>query len=174
MARALVCLLAVTLFVFAAGSLSFDTKQRPGAGPAPSSSQRIVTLAPALTETLFAIGAGDRVVGVSDHCRYPAAIAGRQRAGSWLSPNYEALARLEPSLIVTSAEVSGPLAPLLRIAPTERLAWFSLDDMLKSILRLGALSGRASEARALVHALESKLTRPAPPTAPRLNISRAV
>jgi iron complex transport system substrate-binding protein len=134
-------------------------RQRPDA-------QRIVSLAPAITETLFAIGAGEIVVGVSEYCDYPSEVVRRPRAGSWLSPNYEALVRLEPTLILTSAEIPGPLVPLRRIAPAEQLPWLSIEEMLRSIRRLGVLTGHELEADALWRRLSSELLRQPPPDAP--------
>jgi iron complex transport system substrate-binding protein len=166
--RALVAVLtAAFIAVVACWSLN-----NAGARGASSSTSiewpRIVSLAPAVTETLFAIGAGDRVVGVSDHCSYPSEATARERAGSWLSPNYEALARLEPTLILTSAEVAGPIKPLLRIAPTERLEWLTFDDMLGSILRIGTLTGQSDRAKALASKLKTEMARPLAADAPRV------
>ena len=62
--------------------------------------QRIVSTAPAITETLFAIGAGDRVVGVSDFCHYPIEVKTRTKIGSYLRPNVEAIVRLRPDLVI--------------------------------------------------------------------------
>ena len=50
---------------------------------------RIVSTSPSITETLFALGLGDRVVGVSTFCRYPAAAAGIAKVGTFLKPDAE-------------------------------------------------------------------------------------
>ena len=62
--------------------------------------RRIVSLAPAVTETLFALGAGGEVVGVSQYCDYPPEVAYLPRVGSFLTPNVEAIAGLRPDLII--------------------------------------------------------------------------
>lgn len=69
-----------------------------------SSAGRIVSLAPSLTETLFALGCGDRVVGVTDFCSYPPKATELPRVGGYIDPNYEALLRLEPDLVVLLKE----------------------------------------------------------------------
>src|SRR5579884_1563697 len=62
--------------------------------------ERIVSLAPSITETLFAIGAGPEVVGVSQYCDYPPAALKLPRVGSFLTPNLEAIVGLRPGLII--------------------------------------------------------------------------
>src|SRR5262245_2864728 len=66
----------------------------------PAGPQRIITLAPAITDTLYAIGAGPEVVGVSDYCDVPEAKR-LPRLGSGLTPSYERIAELTPTLIVS-------------------------------------------------------------------------
>ena len=65
---------------------------------------RIVSLAPSITETLFAIGAGPRVVGVTDYCRYPPEAEKAARVGGYLTPSYETLVALRPDLVVVLPE----------------------------------------------------------------------
>ncbi|MEO8128856.1 MAG: ABC transporter substrate-binding protein, partial [Bryobacteraceae bacterium] len=51
--------------------------------------KRIVSTAPSITETLFALGLGDRVVGVTNYCHYPAATAKIAKIGTYMQPNLE-------------------------------------------------------------------------------------
>ena len=74
--------------------------------------QRIVSTAPSFTETLFAIGAGERVVAVSTYCHYPEAANRLPRVGSYLQPNVEAIARLQPDLVLVHAEQKTTLTQL--------------------------------------------------------------
>ena len=62
--------------------------------------QRIVSTSPAITETLFALGAGDRVVGVSEYCHFPPEATKRTKIGSYLKPNVETILRLRPDLVI--------------------------------------------------------------------------
>jgi hypothetical protein len=59
--------------------------------------RRIVSLNPTTTELLFALGAGDRLVGRTEACDYPAAAAGVASVGGWLPPNVEAVAARAPA-----------------------------------------------------------------------------
>lgn len=61
---------------------------------------RIVSLAPSVTEILFALGVGDRVVGVSSYCDYPPAAARIERIGTFLSPNIELILSKRPDLVI--------------------------------------------------------------------------
>jgi iron complex transport system substrate-binding protein len=64
---------------------------------------RIVSTSPSITETLFALGLGDRVVGVSTYCRYPSSVAQLPKVGTFLKPNPEIIARLHPDLVFVQA-----------------------------------------------------------------------
>src|SRR6476620_7807095 len=61
---------------------------------------RIVSTSPSITETLFALGLGDRVVGVSTFCRYPDAVKALPKVGTFLKPQAEVIARLRPDLVI--------------------------------------------------------------------------
>ncbi|HEU5077428.1 MAG TPA: helical backbone metal receptor [Polyangiaceae bacterium] len=135
--------------------------------PAPKGG-RIVSLSPALTETLFAIGAGDRLVGVSDYCNYPEAANDRPRAGTSITPRYETIVSLEPSVIVTEAVVNARPQELRHLAPTLELRWLTLAEVVLGTRRLGQLAGRVEAANALADRLSTRLSVQPPPRAPRV------
>jgi iron complex transport system substrate-binding protein len=60
---------------------------------------RIVSTFPSVTETLFALGAGDRVVGVSNYCRYPPVALSLPKVGTYAKPDTERIALLRPDLV---------------------------------------------------------------------------
>src|ERR1700689_1387836 len=62
--------------------------------------QRIVSTAPSITELLYALGLGDRVVGVTRFCRYPPEAQLKPKIGDYTSPNLEAIAALRPDLVI--------------------------------------------------------------------------
>jgi iron complex transport system substrate-binding protein len=80
----------------------------------PAQPRRIVSTAPSMTETLFALGLADRVVAVSQHCHYPPEALKRPKIGSYLRPNVEAIVGLSPDLVLLQAKtpdsVAGQLA----------------------------------------------------------------
>jgi ABC-type Fe3+-hydroxamate transport system substrate-binding protein len=129
---------------------------------------RIVSLAPAVTETLFAIGAEKQLVGVSDYCETPAEARSRPRLGTSITPNYEAIAGLRPTLIVSEKNVAGRRRELEALAKTEFLPWLSLREIEVSIRRLGQLTGREAKARELSTELVRKLDVGEPAGGPRV------
>jgi iron complex transport system substrate-binding protein len=62
--------------------------------------QRIVSVAPSITEILFALGAGDRVVGVTTYCNYPEAAKTRPKVGGYTTPSLEAILKLRPDQVI--------------------------------------------------------------------------
>jgi iron complex transport system substrate-binding protein len=68
--------------------------------PTPAVPARIVSLAPSVTETLFALGAGSRVVAVSDYCDYPPEVTELPRVGSFNAPNVEAVLAARPDVVI--------------------------------------------------------------------------
>jgi len=103
--------------------------------------QRIVSLAPSSTELLFAIGAGDRVVGRTTWCRYPAAALSVPVVGDGLNPNVEAIVARHPDLVVLYASALNETAA----RQLERLgipAVILRQDLLEDIGRDARLLGR--------------------------------
>jgi len=126
----------------------------------PSHPRRIVSLAPSVTETLFALGAGDAVVGVTEFCDYPPAAESKARIGGMVNPNWEAIMDLEPDLVV--ATTAGNDRNAVAQAEALRLPLFFLNtpdigSLLESLIRLGELVGHPARARALRDALAGRL-----------------
>ncbi len=125
-----------------------------------SPATRIVSLAPAVTETLFAIGAGPEVVGVSDYCDYPPAARRLPRVGSFLTPNLEEIVALRPSLVVaTSLSSDAPEIDSLREMGYRTLVVKdgSIAGIERSIAQVGAAAGRARKARNLLRELRCRI-----------------
>ena len=119
----------------------------------PAGSQRIVSLAPSVTETLFAIGAGDEVVGVSQYCDYPPAVLKLPKVGSFLTPNIEAIVALRPTLViglVTSSDLREIHAVRAMGIPTLMINDDSIAEIEDTIQRIGDRVGRTDEASRLV------------------------
>ena len=91
-------LLGVLALQAIAGAAGAAEPAIPGASPAPPA--RIVSLAPSITETLFALGVGDRVVAVSDFCDYPPEVKRLLRVGSFNAPSVEAVLGQRPDVVI--------------------------------------------------------------------------
>jgi len=129
-----------------------------GATAATAAPVRIVSLAPSATEILFALGAGDRVVGVSDYCAGPAAALARPRVGGYVNADFERIVALRPDLLVTVGR--GPKLARFSASqgiPFRTLTMESVADVGRAIRELGeivGLGGQAADlATAPMHAL---------------------
>jgi iron complex transport system substrate-binding protein len=128
-------------------------------GPEPAAApQRIVSLAPSLTETLFALGVGDRVVGVTRYCAHPPAVRGLPRVGGHLDPSYEAIVALEPDLVVVipSSEAIERRLRSLGV-PVLRVDQHDVDSVLHSISVLAEACGVEERGAALRLEIERRL-----------------
>jgi iron complex transport system substrate-binding protein len=121
---------------------------------------RIVSLAPAATEMLFAIGVGDKVVGVTTYCDYPPATKNIPKVGGFINPSLESIVKLKPDLIV--AMRGNPLSLLERLEkmgyPVFALNPKSISDVLIGMKKLGELTG-SKEANRVVRDLKARLER---------------
>ena len=141
---------------------------KTSASTRPNGTRRIVSLSPAITETLFAIGAGSELVGVSDYCNFPEDAKKLPRTGTALTPNYEAIVRLSPTLIVCEAAASTPKRELAALGVTKFVPWLSLEDIVAGTRLLGALTSRQEAANALASKLWDGLAVAENSTGPRV------
>jgi iron complex transport system substrate-binding protein len=147
--------------VAAAIAIALAGCARPAARahPAPGE-ERIVSLAPSVTEMLFAIGAGPHVVGVSQFCDYPPAATKLPRVGSYVAPNIEAIVGLRPTLVIGPATLSN-----VRATPAFSrmgIATIMIDDnsiagIEQGIQRVGDRVGRGADARRTVARIREKM-----------------
>lgn len=153
--RAIIGSLGALLFsAGAAVGISRISTKKPGGGGA----RRLVSLSPAITETVLALRASDQLVGVSDYCTLP---SGQKlaRVGSSLTPNYEAIAGLRPSLILSDDSAGAKQRELAALAQCQILPWLTLDDVVGSTKTLGQLLERSQAADTLAQQLDARLSR---------------
>lgn len=121
--------------------------------------RRVVSLVPSTTETLFALGAGEAVVGVTRYCVHPAGrLEGVTRVGGTKDLLMDRLVALEPDLVIGNAEENTreifaeiePIAPLLVAFPK------AVDGALDDVRRLGVVMGREAEAAALIERITAE------------------
>ncbi len=132
--------------------------------------RRVVSLIPATTELLFAIGAGAAVVGRTEWCDYPAAAARVRNLGDGINPNVEAVLASRPDLVILynsaqNAAIAGRLRSL-GIA-TVRLNTDALGDVGRVGRILGRLTGHARGADSVMAAFDSALAHATAPAAAR-------
>ncbi|MDG6928514.1 MAG: ABC transporter substrate-binding protein [Nitrososphaerota archaeon] len=131
----------------------------------PDRPERMVSLSPSVTETLFMLGLGDRVVGVSAFCARPEEARAKRKLGSYGAANADVLAELKPDVVFTITGYQKPLA--LRLA--ERLPVYLLElpatvaGIADMVSRVGLVAGEAEGGRDLSASLLKELgglTRP--------------
>lgn len=117
---------------------------------------RVVSLVPSLTETLFALGAGESVVGISNFCIFPEGLA-LPRVGGTKNPKIEAIRALAPDLVHMNleenrrrhAEAIEEFAPVFVTEPK------SVGDVATMIAQLGEIHGRSDEAAGMIRELDA-------------------
>src|SRR5262245_33490142 len=92
------CLLPVP--VFAAALICLLATEAFGEGASAQTSKRIVSLAPSVTETLFAIGAGEQLIGICTFCDFPREVEHIDRIGAYINPNVEAIVAKRPDVVI--------------------------------------------------------------------------
>ena len=119
--------------------------------PIPADPQRIVSLAPSVTETLYAIGLGDRVVGVTQYCRFPPEAREKPMVAGFSDVNYEAVLRQRPDLVALPVDKIRNRENLERLGLSVLpLNTRSLHGLLEAVDRLGQATGRPAEAEAII------------------------
>lgn len=120
--------------------------------------RRIISFIPAVTETLFALGVGDRVVAVGSFDRYPAQIETLPRVGALLDPDLERILSLKPDLVTVYGSQADLRTQLERAkVPLFVYSHADLSDVTRTILDLGARVGRRERARELTGEIERRL-----------------
>jgi iron complex transport system substrate-binding protein len=123
-------------------------KQRP---VSPGDPRRILSFAPSITETLFALGLGDRVVGVTRYCNYPSQARNLPKVGGYFDPNYEMMLALKPDVVFMVKEHSA-ITEFLR---KNRIGYKMIDNedvgaILASFASIGAMFGKTRQADSLI------------------------
>ena len=133
----------------------------PEPSPEPASApSRIVSTAPSITEILYALGLGDRVVGVSRFCEYPPQAKEKTNVGGFLDPNLEVLVGLKPDLVIL-LDSAGPLRDGIEKLDMAHLTVKNrtVDDILESFHLIGRRCGVEGKAEDLIQQLNARIKR---------------
>jgi len=122
---------------------------------------RIVSLAPSITESLYAIGAGDLLVGRTEYCDYPEEALALPTVGEFSSStiSVEAIVALEPDLVIGGSIYQADLVETLENAGIQVFIMdpLSIEDTLTALKTLGAITEHAAEADALVTEMQARI-----------------
>lgn len=121
---------------------------------------RIVSLAPNLTEIVFAVSAGEKLVGVTTYCDYPAEVRTVAKIGDTLKPNIETIIALQPNIVFVST--ASQIEAFTGTLDAQNIAYFvtdpdSLDGIYKSVNQIGEILGTGEQARKVVQNLQNRV-----------------
>lgn len=120
--------------------------------------QHIISLSPSTTEILFQLGLGDKIIGVTNFCNYPEAAKFKQRLGGYLDPNYEAIAALQPDLVIILPEQETVKNFLIEL----KLNYIvvnnkTITDILTAIEIIGQKCGANLQAQLILENIKNKM-----------------
>jgi ABC-type Fe3+-hydroxamate transport system substrate-binding protein len=126
----------------------------------PDHPHRVICLMPTVTDTVFALGAGDDVVAISDYTKYPAAALKKPSVGDLIKPSIETILSLHPDLVI-GTQPKGPMEvtdqleragiPIFLVSP------HGIAGIFHSIESIGMALNRTPQADALVHSLQQRV-----------------
>ncbi len=125
----------------------------------PQKIERAVSLAPNLTENIFAVGAGDRLVGVTTFCNYPPAAEKIQKVSDTQTPNMETIIALKPDVVFVST--ASQMENFTKVLEQQNIAVFvtapnNLEEVFKNLNTFGELFGTSEKAESLVIELKQR------------------
>jgi len=140
----------------------FQQNQNCDDTPLPTGADRIVSLAPNLTEILFALGLDDKIVGVTLNSDYPPAAQKKTKVGTFWHPNIEAVIATKPDLAITLGfhQQKNIAERLKRIGyNTLTVNIEKVNDLFEAVEKIGAATGKHHRANELVNNIRKKLDR---------------
>jgi ABC-type Fe3+-hydroxamate transport system substrate-binding protein len=160
MKRILVLFSLIALFVgpcFASRTL---TDEMGRTVVVPDHPHRVICLMPSVTDTVYALGAGDDVVGISDYTKYPVAALTKPSVGDLIKPSIETILSLHPDLVI-GVQPKGPMEVTVQLEragiPIFLVSPHGIAGILHSVDTIGLALNRAQQADALVHSLEQRM-----------------
>ncbi|MGD0278529.1 MAG: cobalamin-binding protein [Smithella sp.] len=160
--NALIYLLTVFLTIICAnisyaGTVTDDIGRTVNIIPRP---QRIVSLAPGITETLYALGLADNIAGVTTFCDWPAAARTKPKIGGFTNPSIEKIVSLKPDLIIATAD-GNRQDTVLQLEKLGLTVYVinpaDTNGVLRNILQIGKITNREKDAGKLVEKLQKRL-----------------
>jgi ABC-type Fe3+-hydroxamate transport system substrate-binding protein len=159
--KRLLCLLWLTAILaapcFASRTLTDEMGRKV---VVPDHPHRVICLMPTVTDTVFALGAGDDVVGISDYTKYPAAALTKPSVGDLIKPSIETILSLHPDLVI-GTQPKGPMEvtdqleragiPIFLVSP------HGIAGIFHSVETIGMALNRTPQAEALIHGLQLRV-----------------
>ena len=126
----------------------------------PAKVERAVSLAPNLTEIIFSVDAGERLVGVTSYCNYPAEAQKIQKIGDTINPNLETIIALKPQVVFVSTD--SQIEAFAKTLDGQNIAVFitnpkDVDGVYQSIFQIGEIFGKSEKALEVVDELKKRV-----------------
>ncbi len=120
--------------------------------------ERIISLSPSNTEVIFALGLGDKVVGVTEYCNYPPAAQEKEIVGGFSTPNMERIVELEPDLVVAST-IHDQEVPIMEELGLKVLVIESatLAELYESMAILAGVTGVQDTGASLINEMQERI-----------------
>jgi iron complex transport system substrate-binding protein len=121
--------------------------------------EKIISISPAITEILFALGLNEEIIGVSNYCDYPEEAQGKEKVGGFEDPNVEVIIAKNPDLVFASAGVQEELIKKLeglniKVAVLDA---DNIEEVIANIVITGKITGKEKEADEIASAMTQKL-----------------
>lgn len=136
-------LILAAIFLFCFLVIGFAQEEYPG---------RIISLSPSVTEILYKLELGDKVVGVTDYCNFPDEVKDKSRIGGYLNINYEAIILLRPDLAIVPIEYGEEIKDVFDKAEIENMTvnTATVEGILSSIEKIGRKCGVKERAEEVI------------------------
>jgi len=156
MKKFLAAILAILFYIFGTQYL----RENPNSETEIQQSFRVVSLAPSFTETVFELGGGTQLVGVTTYCDFPLKAQEKEKIGGFVHPNIEKIVNLKPHLVLAESSTSSRTVPKLRhlgINVLETPSPESFVEIFENIRKVGEAIEKSDPANILIQKMKIQL-----------------
>ena len=125
----------------------------------PHSAKRIISLAPSITEILFALGLDEEIAAITNFCDYPEAVLNKPRIGGFVNPNIEKIVSLKPNLIIGIRD-GNQVETIQRLTELGLSVYWidpkGFDGVIKTIRNVGDIVGRQEESKEMIRGMMAR------------------
>ncbi|MFW5450169.1 MAG: ABC transporter substrate-binding protein [Methylophagaceae bacterium] len=148
-------ILFVVIFIVAVLGIKFQPTNNEIQRSAP---QKIISLAPSITETIFALGLGNKVIAVTDYCDFPSQVLNLPKVGGFINPNLEAIVALQPDLVILLANQQQTIDQLQQLnIPVLSVYTTTLADIKQTIDSIGQRTQHQQQSQQLLTTINQKI-----------------
>lgn len=123
--------------------------------------ETVISLGPNITETIYAVGAGDKLIGRTDYCDYPEQVKDVQSVGSLTDPSVEKIAELNPDVVIASTHFKEDVLKKLEEAGVKVLVLYgeeNFDGAYTTIEKVGLVLNKSDQAENVISEMKSKVS----------------